>query len=367
MPVLIRYDMEKRMKDKTTASKKSSIGGQALIEGVMMKGPEKVAMTVRHTSGEMRMACPEQKESKRPALFRKPFIRGIFMFIDSMLLGSKCLLDSAELAGYEDDVLQEKEHLSKEENEKRQKRFMKVLTTISMVLGVVLALGLFFWLPIGIYNELKAIFPVLDDRALQSIFEGLFKIVIFLIYVWAITFMKDIRRVFMYHGAEHKTIACYEHDLPLTVEHVRMQSRFHPRCGTSFIFLVLFISIVVGLFIPHSIPALLRTAIKLLLLPLTMGIGYEVLRFTGRKDNLFTRVVSRPGMWIQRLTTKEPEDGMMECAIASFIAVLPDDDYRKEVARLKEMGAPLPYGVQDEAEEAAEEESAERGASTEAE
>ena len=160
----------------------------------------------------------------------------------------------------------------------------------------------------------------------QSVFEGLFRIVIFVGYVYAISFMKDIRRTFMYHGAEHKTIFCYENGLPLTVENVRPQKRFHPRCGTSFLILVLLVGIVIAIFIPTNIPIIARVLIKLACIPLVVGIGYELIKLAGRKDNWFTRIISAPGMWLQHLTTREPDDSMIECAIAAMEKVIPGDD-----------------------------------------
>ena len=314
------------MTEKIQCPKKCSIGGQALIEGVMMRGPKKLALAVRHTSGEIRMEYQDNDTAKKPAVYRTPFIRGIFTFIDAMVKGSKCLMRSVELSGYEDGAVEEKKHLSKEENEKRTKTILRILTSLSMVLGVALAVALFIWLPTVFYNYVKTFFPVLNDRVLQAVFEGVLKLIIFLAYVWLVSYMKDIRRVFMYHGAEHKTIFCYEHSLPLTVENVRIQSRFHPRCGTSFIILLLLVGVFVSLFIPHTIPSLLRAGIKILCLPVIMGVGYELLKLAGRKENAFTRIISAPGLWMQRITTQEPDDSMIECAIQAFRSVLPEDE-----------------------------------------
>ena len=300
-----------------------SIGGQALIEGVMMRGPEKLTMAVRHTSGEIRTESIPNKMSERPVLWRIPFVRGIFNFIDSMVLGYKCLMRSMELSGLEEDAMTEEQKQQADQGKKPW--WITAMMGLASVLGVVLAIFLFIWLPTAIYNLLKSFFPVLGDQVLQAVFEGVFKLVIFLVYVWAVSFMEDIRRVFMYHGAEHKTIFCFEHGQELTVENVKKQSRFHPRCGTSFIVLLLLISIFVSIFIPHSLPTLTRVLIKICCLPIVMGLGYEALKLAGRKDNLFTRIISAPGLWVQRLTTKEPEDDMIECAITAFLDVLPED------------------------------------------
>ncbi len=296
------------------AEKKTSIGGQALIEGVMMRGPK--ALAVRDPNGGIVIEESDNKVSKRPAFTRKIFIRGIFNLFDSLKTGYACLMRSAEIAGLED---------GEEDKEKAEKQ-NKLFTMVLMPLAVVLAVGLFMYLPTQLYKWISMVFPALSGRRIiQSVFEGVFRIAIFVGYVAAISFMKDIRRTFQYHGAEHKTIFCYEAGLPLTVENVRLQRRFHPRCGTSFIILVLLVGIILGIFIPTNIPTILRTVIKLLLLPLTAGIGYELIKLAGRSDNAATRIVSAPGMWLQHLTTKEPDDSMIECAIAAMEKVIPDD------------------------------------------
>jgi uncharacterized protein YqhQ len=299
---------------------KTSIGGQALIEGVMMRGPVRTALAVRDPEGSIVIEESDTKMPHRPALTRKPFIRGIFNLYDSLKTGYGCLMRSAEIAGLED------EEADKEKAEKQNRLFTMVLMPLAVILAVVLAVGLFIYLPTQLYKWLSLAVPALSgQRVVQSIFEGAFRIAIFVCYVAVISVMKDIRRTFQYHGAEHKTIFCYEAGLPLTVENVRMQRRFHPRCGTSFIILVLLVGIILGIFIPTNIPTILRTVIKILCLPLTAGIGYELIKLAGRSDNAATRIVSAPGMWLQHLTTKEPDDSMIECAIAAMEKVIPDD------------------------------------------
>ena len=300
--------------------KKTSIGGQALIEGVMMRGPEKTAMAVRHVSGEMVLEEMENPVSNRPAFTKWPVIRGVFGFIDSLRYGYKCLMRSAELSGLED----EEDKPKTEEEEKKQHRLMNLLMVVAAVLGVVLSLVLFMWLPIQLFSWLIKAVPSMDNPYLRGLFEGVLRIVIFVLYLLLVTQMKDIRRTFQYHGAEHKSIFCYEKGLPLTVENVREQSRFHPRCGTSFMILMLLVGVIISILIPISIPWL-RTVIKLALLPLSVGLGYELIKLAGRHDNVVTRVISAPGVWLQHLTTKEPEDGMIECAIAALEAVIPAD------------------------------------------
>lgn len=306
-------------------NKKTSIGGQALIEGVMMRGPKKTAMAVRHVSGTIVQEEWDIDTDKRARFWKLPFVRGIYGIVDSLRFGYKCLMRSAELAGIEE-----------EEPDKPQTGFQKflmsVMLVISTLLGVVLALGLFMYLPSLLYNWLAGWLDGIhqntfwmENAVLRGIFEGVLRVILFLVYIVLITLMKDIRRVFMYHGAEHKTIFCYEHGEELTVENVKKQSRFHPRCGTSFLILTLLVGIVISICIQVQ-TVWLRVLIKLALLPLTVGVGYELIKLAGRKDNAFTRFVSAPGLWIQRLTTKEPDDGMIECAIQAFKAVIPEDE-----------------------------------------
>lgn len=301
------------------ADRKTSIGGQALIEGVMMRGPKITAMAVRDPEGGIVIEESETKVSNRAAITRKPFVRGVFNMYDSLKTGYSCLMRSAEIAGIEEEE-------DKEKAEKQNKLFNAVLMPLAVVLAVVLAVGLFMYLPTQLYKLLAIAAPSIDGmRVLQSAFEGLFRIIIFVGYVAAVSLMKDIRRTFQYHGAEHKTIFCYEAGLPLTVENVRLQRRFHPRCGTSFIILVLLVGIILGIFIPTNIPTIARVLIKVACLPITAGIGYELIKLAGRSDNAVVRIISKPGMWLQHLTTKEPDDSMIECAIAAMEKVIPDD------------------------------------------
>ncbi|MBQ3133169.1 MAG: DUF1385 domain-containing protein [Clostridia bacterium] len=315
--------------------KRTSIGGQALIEGVMMRGPKKTTMAVRHVvTGEILTESWPTEAGKRPAFTKWPLIRGVFGFVDSMIAGYKSMMRSADLSGYTE--LEEQEEAAKRAAKgegdgkpaKLEGPVMTILMIVSMVLGVGLAILLFMYLPSAIYNYLlKPLAPeLLDNRFWQSLFEGILKIAIFVGYVAATSLMKDIRRVYMYHGAEHKTIFCYEHGLPLTVENVRAQRRFHPRCGTSFMILMLIVGIFIGMLIPTGLPAGLRAVVKLVLLPLSVGIGYEAIKFCGRHDNWLTRAISAPGTWLQHVTTKEPTDEMIECAITAFADVVPEEE-----------------------------------------
>ena len=301
------------------ATKKTSIGGQALIEGIMMRGPERTAMAVRNDkTKEIVLEEYPTKGKDRAKFFKLPFIRGIFNMIDSLSFGYKCLMRSAELSGLED-----------EETNKTpstwDKIFEKLMMPIAAVRAVALALGLFVYLPMQLWKWLTAASPATaQNYYLRACFEGVMRILLFVGYVWATSLMKDIRRTYMYHGAEHKTIFCYEKGLPLTVENVRPQVRFHPRCGTSFMVLMLIVGILVSMFIRVD-NLLLRTALKLLTFPVVVGIGYELIKFAGRHDNLLTRIISAPGKALQHITTREPDDSMIECAIAAMEKVIPAD------------------------------------------
>ena len=342
--------MNKKENKQACGLKKTSIGGQALIEGIMMRGPKKSAMAVRDPEGNMVVEEWDNKISKRPAFCKWPIIRGVFGFIDSMVIGYKALMRSAEIAIDEEDEKAKKakkneaENISAEEKADEKKKSNDTVFGIAMgvasVLGTVLAIVLFIVLPNFIYTWLEKLLPFLplDNGALNSLvksaFEGLLKIAVLVGYMALVTLMKDIRRTFMYHGAEHKTIFCYEHGLELTVENVRKEGRFHPRCGTSFLILMLLVSMLISFFIDPifiltmgSVPhVLIRSAIKLLLLPVNMGIGYELIKLAGKHDNLFTRIISAPGMWLQHITVLEPEDDMIECAITAFKKVIPEEE-----------------------------------------
>ena len=309
--------------------KKTSIGGQALIEGIMMRGPKMTAMAVRNPEGEIVLEKWETEVSLKKGVRKIPFVRGIFNFIDSMRFGYKYLMRSAEIAGLEDEPKKTEQAEGEEDNKKKGSSVgMTLLMIFSVVLGVVLAIGLFVALPTFLYSLLAKFVPFLseDNRFLKSAFEGVLKVLILIGYLAAVSLMKDIRRTFMYHGGEHKTIFCYESGLPLTVENVRAQRRFHPRCGTSFLILMILVSILISMLIPVGIPTYLRVIIKLCLLPLIMGIGYELIKLAGKHDNLFTRIISAPGLWLQRITVLEPDDDMIECAIAAMNEVIPNDE-----------------------------------------
>ena len=306
-------------KDTAKACPYTSIGGQALIEGIMMRGPKLSAMAVRDPDGKIVLEVNETPKLIGGKLAKIPFVRGIFSFVSSISAGYKYLMRSADIA------IPEEAAADREKSEKRGKILNGIMMGASLVLSLVICFGLFLYLPTFLFSLLSRVVPELDHRLWRSVFEGVLRILIFVGYLFFMLFFKDIRRTFSYHGAEHKTIFCYERGLPLTVENVRAQSRFHPRCGTSFMILMLLVGIIIGLFIPLEQP-LLRTLVKLALLPLTMGIGYELIKFAGKHDNILTRIVSAPGVALQHLTTREPDDGMIECAILAFREVLPEGD-----------------------------------------
>ena len=307
-------------KDSSSVKFKTSIGGQALIEGIMMLGPEKRAIVCRG-SGEMveKVEKVTPLKAKSPVL-GLPLIRGVAAFISSMVNGVKALSFSADQLP--EDMQEEpdkidlwiEKHFS---NETAQ----KLIIGVAVVLGIALSLFLFLFLPtfiVGLFPAVKA------DFYWRTLLEGILKLVIFFIYLILCSKMKDMKRIFAYHGAEHKTIFCYEKGLPLTVENVRPQPRLHPRCGTSFIFVVIIISIIAGSFI-HVSDTLLRMGLKFLMLPLIVGLSYELNRWVGRHDNICSAILSWPGKQFQRITTNEPDDEMIECAIRALELVIPEE------------------------------------------
>jgi len=314
------------------AKKITSIGGSALIEGIMMRGPKKTVVAVRTAPDKIETEELEVKTLREKyKFFRIPFIRGIAGMIDSLKLSYKSLMLSANKAI--DSIEVEEEQMSKFEkwlNDKLGEKLMNVIMTIASVLGVALAVVLFIWVPSLLYGLLQPLHPVFDSQLLRSTFEGVLRIALFLGYIIIVSQMEDMKRVFMYHGAEHKTIFCYEADEELTVENVRKHKRFHPRCGTSFMIIMLLLGILIGLFVPSFSylglwGTVLRAAIKIVLLPLSVGLGFELIQLCGKHDNLFTRIIAAPGIWAQRITTREPDDSMIEIAIAAITPVIPDD------------------------------------------
>ena len=301
-------------------SRYSGIGGQAVLEGVMMKNKEKYAVAVRKPNGEIEVEVETYQglahESKLKEL---PFIRGIFNFLDSLILGTKALNYSASF--YEEEDGKETK-FDKAMDKMSGGNGEKLLSGIVTVISVVLAVGIFIVLPYFISSLFESF---IRNRSLMAIIEGVIRIALFLLYVWGISAMKDIRRLYQYHGAEHKCINCIEKGRPLTVHNVMRSSRLHKRCGTSFIFFVMLVSIVLFFFIQVDNVAE-KVILRILLMPVVAGISYEIIRLAGRTDNIFIKILSAPGMWIQRMTTKEPDESMAEVAIASVEAVF---DWKK--------------------------------------
>ena len=365
---------------------KTSIGGQALMEGIMMRGPHKTAMAVRNTKGEIVLEMVPMAKKKTSPILKWPIIRGVYGFASSMALGYKCLMRSAELSGIEEleeEIKQEKaakkaakaaknaarqadaptavdvpvtesaeaaepvegetgapasEPAAAPKAEPKDKKkgmspLMWVVTALSVVLVVVIVVGLFFWMPDMLFRSLATGFDWINVHSpwQKALFNGAIRLMLLVVYMSLISLMRDIRRTFMYHGAEHKTIFCYEKGLELTVENVRKQSCYHPRCGTSFLILMVLVSIVVNTVIGYLLPSaitdnnLLFLLIRLALIPLIAGIGYELIKVCGRYDNWLTRIIAAPGVALQHLTVFEPDDGMIECAIAAVKEVIPED------------------------------------------
>lgn len=301
--------------------KSSNIGGQAVLEGVMMKNGDQYAVAVRKPDGEIAL----QKEVydgivKCKKLTKIPFVRGIFSFVDSLVLGMKTLSYSASF--FEEE---EEEELTEKEAEKKEKQ-ENLIMGITMACSIVIAVAIFMVLPYLLSNLLK---PFVPGRFARTVIEGIVRIVLFISYILLISKMKDIQRVFMYHGAEHKCINCIEHGMDLTVENVRKSSKQHKRCGTSFLFFVLFVSIIVCFFITTESPVL-RVLLRIALLPVIAGISYEIIRLAGNTEHPVVELLSKPGLALQNLTTKEPDDDMIEVAICSVEAVFDWKKYQKE-------------------------------------
>ena len=308
--------------------KSSNIGGQAVLEGIMMRHGDDYAVAVRKPDGEIFVQKEEYHSViKWKALTKIPFIRGVFNFIDSMVLGIKTLMFSAEFYEDEEEVKSEKE-LTEEEIAKKEKQ-EKWMMNATVAISVVIAVAVFMVLPYFLSSLLK---PLMPSYHLRTLVEGFVRIGIFILYIALISRMDDIQRTFMYHGAEHKCINCIEHGLPLTVDNVRISSRQHKRCGTSFLFFVLAISIILLMLIQVESP-LMRVIVRIALIPVIAGISYEFIRFAGNSESWIANLLSKPGLLIQRLTTKEPTEDMVEVAIASVEAVLDWRAYLEEQAK----------------------------------
>ena len=300
--------------------KRTYIGGQAVLEGVMMKGPDSYALAVRTPEKNIEVKVTEYKSlGEKHKVLRIPFVRGVVNFLESLYIGMKTLMDSSEyLDDEEDSKNQDVKNVSPEDTETKKSGSESAYLIGTLVVSLLIAIGVFMLLPAFLANFL---YKFTDKSILVNIAEGVLRLLIFLGYVAAISFMEDIKRTFMYHGAEHKTISCLEAGDDLTVENVRKHTRFHKRCGTSFVFIVMIISIFVFMFV-HTKVMWLRLLSRIILIPVIAGLSYEFIRYAGKHNNAFSRILSAPGLWVQRLTTKEPDDSMIEVAIKSVEGVL---------------------------------------------
>lgn len=335
--------MENKNNETTCPMHRTSIGGQAVMEGVMMRGPHNVATAVRKPDGEIVIDDMKLGKVRTGKFIKLPIIRGCVNFVDSMIIGVKSLMFSAQFIDVDDEgepIEQEPSRFEAWLDEKLgSEKAMNIVIYISVIFSMALSIGMFILLPAFLTGFLK---NIITARIGLTLIEGVVRILIFLVYLTLVSRMKDIKRVFMYHGAEHKSIFCYEKGLDLTVKNVRKQSRLHPRCGTSFLLLVMIISILVYSVIPWdeatfaaipyigkylvAIPwVITRLILRLLLLPVVAGISYEIIKFAGRHDNLLTRIISKPGMLFQHITTNEPDDSQIEVAIAALKAVIPEN------------------------------------------
>ncbi len=318
---------------------KTSIGGQALIEGIMMKGPKGTAMSVRMPDGSIETELEENNPTKKKTIYKIPIVRGVFAFADSMISGYKYLMKSADKAMTEEEKEEDMSKLDKWLSEHMGEKMMAVVTGVSSVLGVVLAMLIFLYLPIEVVDLFdEFVIKNADISRFHPLIEGIMRIIIFILYMYLVSKMSMIRRVFMYHGAEHKTIFCYENGLELTVDNVRKMSRLHPRCGTAFMFVMLILSMAVSFSLVLIFPGLaninklLWMLIKIAILPVIMGLGYEFIKYAGKHENIIVKILSYPGLLMQRITTVEPTDDIIEVAIESIKAVLtdnPEDDMIK--------------------------------------
>lgn len=297
---------------------KTSIGGQAVMEGVMMRGPKSYAVAVRKPDGEIIVDKKDLPDKKKNWFVKLPIVRGCINFVQSLVLGTKTLMYSAEFVDLEEE---QPSKFDKWLEEKFGDKIKDVVIYFSVVLSLFLSVGLFILLPTWIVGFTK---NFVASPVLKSLIEGVVRILIFLIYLWAVSKMNEIKRVFQYHGAEHKTIACYEAGLELTVENAKKMTRLHPRCGTSFLLIVMVVSIIFFSFLRWD-NVLIRSLTRIALLPVVAGVSYEIIKFAGRHDNWLTKIIGYPGLCLQKITTEEPDDSQIEVAIESMKAVLTDN------------------------------------------
>ena len=332
--------MSKNKDKNQEESKRGAVGGQAVIEGVMMKAKENIAIAVRKENGEIvKKLKPYQSARDKHKILNIPIIRGFVNFIEMMAMSMSTLNDSAEMLGL-DEEFEEQNKPSDEIKEIKEKdksdssKLTVIASIIGTILGLALSFGLFFFLPTFIGNLIKTGIPKIADMGwLISIVEGVLRLAIFIIYILLVSLIKDIKRTFQYHGAEHMSVFCYEAEEELTIENVKKYSRFHPRCGTSFLIVMMIIGVIISMFIPDftkfdfspTVAMWLRLLVKLSVFPLIIGVGYEFIKFAGKHDSIIVRIVSAPGLWIQRLTTKKPDDKQIEVAVVSLRTALKID------------------------------------------
>lgn len=310
----------------------TSIGGQAVMEGVMMRGPYKTAVAVRKPDGEIERKVEDNGVKTRSKFWRLPIIRGCVNFVDSLVIGMKALMYSAEFVDIEGDEDEKQSKFDKWLEDKFGDKIKDIVIYVSIGISLIFSIALFMILPTFITKGVEKLgefvpflAPVTNSHLFSSLLEGVVRMAIFIGYLALVSQMKDIKRVFMYHGAEHKTIACYEAGEELTVENVKRFTRFHPRCGTSFLLFVMIVSILLFALLPRTDLVVLRVVMRLALLPAVAGISYELIKWAGRSKNVCVTWLSKPGLWLQKLTTREPDDSMMEVAIASMEPCIPEN------------------------------------------
>lgn len=359
-------------KEKACSRYLATVGGQALMEGIMMNGPKGAAMALRLPDGSIEVTPKHPKRLRdKNKFFALPIIRGPIAFVENMAFGYKCLMESAEKTSMDTTDVKEEEmsKLDKWLTDHFGPKMMSVIGVVSMILGLLLSVGLFIALPTKLFVWISALVALRNGVGINDLcaplIEGAIRILIFVGYMAAVSRMKEMKRLFMYHGAEHKSIFCLEAGEELTVENVRRQKRFHPRCGTSFLFVTILLGILVSSLIKF---AFYRTAIvhnqyiwmliKLLILPIILSLGFEFIRYAGKHDNVFVSICAAPGLWMQRITTKEPTDDIIEVGIAALKAVLDGEDAKEAAEEAAEATAdeqPAEGSAEEAAEEAAEE------------
>ena len=312
---------------KNKEKKITSIGGQAIIEGVMMRGPHKTAMAVRKPAKEIVCKVDENGTKKRNIILRFPIIRGCINFVESLVVGMKALMFSADFIDIEDEEQEKESKFDKWLNSKFGSKIKDIAIYVSIGISLILSIGLFILLPTVIADLLSWLisFTSVNPIIIRPIIEGVSRMIIFITYLALVSLMPDIKRVFQYHGAEHKTIACFEAEEELTVENVKKHTRLHPRCGTSFLLFVMIVSIILFSFLPQLNNIFLKMLMRIALMPVVAGLSYEIIKIAGRSKNCCVRLLTKPGLWLQKLTTREPDDSQIEVAIESMKAVIPEN------------------------------------------